>query len=260
MTMRKIIDFHAHPRYDFHYIHHGVEITDDRFRDDLQNAGVSAVCGSVIWEAMQNTESSSFGDIIVQANRTALQCREKWGSFYCPGIHIHPGFVQTSCEEITWAKANGIGLIGELVPYMMGWQRYSSPETVEILTYAAELDMTVSMHPTFPEDMEKLAAALPHLKLVYAHLSGYGQYEEHIALMKKYDNVYFDYSAHGSDHDGLLRKTIDLVGRDRILFGTDYPGINPASDIAAVLHEDLTEEELECVFYRSAERLLKIHI
>ena len=43
-------------------------------------------------------------------------------------------------------------------------------------------------------------------------------------------------------------------------FGTDYPGVNPASDIAAVLHEDLTEEELECVFYRSAERLLKIQV
>ena len=76
--------------------------------------------------------------------------------------------------------------------------------------------------------------------------------------MRKYDNVYFDYSAHGSDFDGILRKTIDSVGCDRILFGTDYPGVNPASDIAAVLYEDLTFREYECIFHKNAEQLLKL--
>ena len=41
--------------------------------------------------------------------------------------------------------------------------------------------------------------------------------------MRKHQNVYFDYSAHVSDYDGILRKTIDRVGCDRILFGTDFP-------------------------------------
>ncbi|MBQ7982910.1 MAG: amidohydrolase [Clostridia bacterium] len=260
MEHNKIIDFHVHPRYDFHLANHGVDITDDRFRDDLQANGISAVCGSVVYAYIQGKERSSYGSVIIDANRTALSCRERWGEFYYPGIHVHPDFVQLSCEEIAWARANGITLIGELVPYMMGWQSYSSTEMLEILSYAAELDMIVSMHPTNPQDMKALAAALPHLKLVFAHLGGYGQYEHHLALMRKYENVYFDYSAHGSDFDGILRKTINLVGREKILFGTDYPGVNPASDIAAVLYEDLTSDEIECVFYKNAEHLLQIHI
>lgn len=129
---------------------------------------------------------------------------------------------------------------------------------LEILSYAEELDMVVSMHPSTPDDMEALAAALPHLRLVYAHLDGYGQYDSHLALLQKYDNVCFDYSAHGSDFDGILRKTIDRVGCDRILFGTDYPGVNPASDIAAVLYEDLTSREYEYIFHKNAEQLLKL--
>ena len=260
MTPYTIIDFHTHPRYDFHRIGHGVDITDQRFYADLRANGITAACGSVLCASMQGAQPASYSAVITQANRTALACRDAWGDFYHPGIHVHPAFVQTSCEEITWANANGITLIGELVPYMMGWKQYSCPEMLEILSYAAELDMVVSMHPTDPADMERLAAALPHLQLVYAHLGGYDQYDNHLALMRKYDNVYFDYSAHGSDADNLLRKPIDLVGRDRILFGTDYPGINPASDIAAVRFEDLTSDELECVFYRNAARLLAIQI
>ncbi|MBR5869782.1 MAG: amidohydrolase [Clostridia bacterium] len=260
MEQYKIIDFHVHPRYDFHLTNHGVDITNDRFRDDLQANGITAACGSVIFASMQGQPLSMYESVIKDANRAAFSCREQWGDFYYPGIHIHPAFVKTSCEEISRAHAQGILLIGELVPYMMGWQSYSCPEMLEILSYAAELDMVVSMHPTNPQDMGALAAALPHLKLVYAHLSGYGQYEHHLDLMQKYENVYFDYSAHGSDFDGLLRKTIDRVGRDRILFGTDYPGVNPASDIAAVLYEDLTTDEAECVFYKNAAQLMNLHL
>lgn len=52
MKPQRIIDFHVHPRYDFHLANHGVEITDELFRDDLLSCGITAVCGSVIhaWE------------------------------------------------------------------------------------------------------------------------------------------------------------------------------------------------------------------
>lgn len=48
------------------------------------------------------------------------------------------------------------------------------------------------------------------------------------------------------------------VGSDRLLFGTDYPGVGPAADIAAVLFEPLTHREREAIFFRNAERLLGI--
>ena len=129
---------------------------------------------------------------------------------------------------------------------------------LEILSYAEELDMVVSMHPSTPDDMEALAAALPHLRLVYAHLGGYGQYDSHLALLQKYDNVCFDYSAHGSDFDGILRKTIDRVGCDRILFGTDYPICNPACYVSCIMYENLTDNELELIMHKNAERVYKL--
>ena len=116
MERYKIIDFHAHPRYDFHLENHGVDITDDLFRRDLEANGITAACGSVISASMQGKALSSYESVITEANRTALSLLEKWGDFYYPGIHVHPAFVRTSCEEIAWARSHGITLIGELVP------------------------------------------------------------------------------------------------------------------------------------------------
>ena len=77
-------------------------------------------------------------------------------------------------------------------------------------------------------------------------------------MLKKYENVCFDISAYGMYKDGSLRYTIDRVGAERLLFGTDYPGVGPATDIAGVLYEKLTEDEQEAIFCNNAKRLLSI--
>ena len=255
----RIIDFHTHPLYDFHLRDTGIDITPEIFRADLLANGVCMACGSVIYDSIDvrhGVAVEEYARIVPELNRRAMECRDILGDFYVPGIHIHPAFVELSCEEIEKAHARGVRLVGELVPYMMGWKRYSAPETVEILRLAAEYGMVVSMHPSNYEDMDALATALPNLKIVYAHLGGYGGYEGHLELMRRHGNVCFDYSAHGSDFDGTLRRAIDAAGRDRILYGTDYPGAGPAADKAAVLFEGLTDAELEAVFSLNAARLL----
>lgn len=61
-----------------------------------------------------------------------------------------------------------------------------------------------------------LAAALPHLKIAYAHLDGR---EKQIVLIQKHENACYDFSAYGANHEGLLRHVINHVSADRILFG-----------------------------------------
>jgi len=254
----EIIDFHAHPMYDFHLVNHGVNIDLQRFRDDLTANGITKVCGSVIYNAMNDLPLCEYEHIIPKLNNQALECREIYGDFYIPGIHVHPEFVELSCREIERCHAKSVKLIGELVPYMMKWKKYACPGFIEILEYAREFDMVVNMHPSDPQDMLELCKAMPGIKLVWAHFSGYGWIDDEIDLLKNFDNVYFDISAHGTDRDGTLRYAIDRIGCDRLLFGTDYPGIGPASDIAAVMFEDLTDNEREAIFSLNAKRLLSL--
>lgn len=254
----EIIDFHCHPGYDFHLGNHGVAIDPRRFRHDLMANGITKCCGSIIDRAMCGRPVSEYEQLIPALNNRALAMRELWGDFYVPGIHVHPAFVELSCHEIERCHANGVRLIGELVPYMMGWSVCTSPEFLTIMECAAAHEMIVNIHPTNTADMYALSAAVPRLKLVWAHLSGYGGFDDHIEMLKRHENVYFDISAHGTDTVGTLRRTIDAVGCDRLLFGTDYPGVGPASDIAAVLFEPLTDDEREAIFSRNAKRLLGI--
>ena len=253
-----IIDFHAHPMYDFHLPTHGVDIDLPRFRDDLLANGISRVCGSVIYRAMNNRPLEEYEEIIPRLNDQALACRDFFGDFYIPGIHVHPAFVELSCREIARCHAMGVRLIGELVPYMMQWKAYACPGFLEIMEYAAELNMVVNMHPSTPDDMLAFSKAMPKLTMVWAHISGYGHYEHHMELLRRFENVHFDISAHGTDFDCTLRRTIDQVGCERLLFGTDYPGITPASDVAAVMFEPLTDSEREAIFSGNARRLLHL--
>ena len=108
--------------------------------------------------------------------------------------------------------------------------------------------------------MEGLFKALPELKIVVAHLDGYGLYDWSIEMMKNYDNVYFDISAHGTDRPGMLRDAVNKVGSERILYGSDYPGYSEAPFIDSVLNAGLTEAETDNIFYKNAEVLLNINI
>ena len=76
-----------------------------------------------------------------------------------------------------------------------------------------------------------------------------------VDMMKKYHNVYYDISAHGIDRKGMLRDAVNKVGKERILYGTDYPGYDPALFINSVIHSGLTDDEQEFIFYKNAERL-----
>ena len=106
--------------------------------------------------------------------------------------------------------------------------------------------------------MYALSRAVPRLKLVWAHFSGYGGLEAHIDMLKSFPNVYFDISAHGTDLVGTLRKAIDCVGYDRLLFGTDYPMWDHKGEYERFNRLNLTDAEREKILYQNAETLLHL--
>ena len=74
---------------------------------------------------------------------------------------------------------------------------------------------------------------------------------------QRYENVYFDISAHGT-REGMLADAVSKVGADRILFGTDYPGYSPTPFIESVLRADVSDAAREKILYGNAARLFGI--
>jgi len=247
-----IIDFHAHPFLRDPTGHYNRLDSMDDFIAGLKRAGISLVCGSVIAPA-----GNSF-DAVRRLNDDALEIARRCPDFYVPGIHIHTGFVRESCEEIERARAAGVKLIGELVPYMMGGFTYSPRTAYPIYDLAQDLGMVLNVHPTTADDLDTLVRDFPRLPVVKAHPGEYSEYTAHLDRMKRHDNAYLDLSGTGLFRNGALRYGIDRAGVSRFLFGTDYPICNPAMQVHGVWYERLTDSEYEAVFSGNAKRLLRL--
>ena len=129
----RIFDFHLHPGYDFHNDELGYEITPARFVAGLAEQGVTGCAGSVIHKADSKREVAAYAEILPRLNEEALAFQQSYPSLYVPGIHVHPSHPELSALQIEHYAANGVRLVGELVPYLMGWRNYSDPVLWDIL-------------------------------------------------------------------------------------------------------------------------------
>ena len=114
-----IIDFHTHPFINNKHnsCFYSDMVTNSNFKDILNKAGIDHICGSVIYK------TNNF-DEIKKLNSEALELKKIWGDFYTPGIHIHPYYIEESIDELKIMSARGVKLVGELVPYYNGWEKY----------------------------------------------------------------------------------------------------------------------------------------
>ncbi len=255
--MFEIIDFHTHPFIEpLHNIcshkefcHMGPEDTRAVF-DSLR---VSKICGSVI-------TTQAFPDQwekIRLNNDTALALKELYGDFYVPGFHIHPAYPEESLGEIRRMHSLGVRLIGELVPYMDGWNNYACEAFSALLDEAGRRNMVVSFHSMGDDEMDAMVKAHRDVVFVAAHPGEYGSLMRHIERMKMSENYYLDLSGTGLFRYGMLRRVIDEMGVDRVLFGSDFPTCNPAMFVGGVLLDPLlTDGEKEQIFAGNAKKLL----
>lgn len=250
-----ITDFHTHPflNDNENVCFYENTITDSEdFRQSMVNWGVTKFCGSVITKV----RATDFAQIR-KLNDSALALKEKWGDLYEPGIHIHPSFVKESCAELERCRKKGVKMVGELVPYMMGWEMYYTKEMHEIYDCIQSLGYScVSLHTMNEDGMEAAVKNFPKINFVAAHPNDKPCFLRHLERMQKYPNYYLDLSGTGIFRFGLIKYGIKQVGSERFLFGSDYPICNAYMYIAAVCGERMTTHARENIFYKNAERIL----
>ena len=249
-----IFDFHLHPGYDFH----GPALEYHNFCEPLKQAGITKCAGSFININGKNRPIEEYATIIPEYNRLVWEFHDTDPDFFIPGIHIHPDFPEMSLPEIEMHHKKGGILIGEFVPYMMGWS-FAHKNLLPLLATIRDLGMVVSIHPSRDfSPIEQIMSQLPDLKLVVAHLGGYDLYDKTLSLMKQYDTVYTDISAHSADFPGIIAEAVNRVGSERILYGSDYPGYKTTPFIESVLQAPIAYAEKENILYNNAARLLEI--
>ena len=99
------------------------------------------------------------------------------------------------------------------------------------------------------QQVEALCQAVPELSFVLAHPGG-GKDEilPRVALVARLPNLHLDISGSGIDRLGMLRRAVDTAGKEKILFGSDYPINNPAVYVHGLLFESLSDDERTAIF------------
>ena len=98
-----------------------------------------------------------------------------------------------------------------------------------------------------------IARRHPKTKILMAHLGG--NCYDGIPAIRDLKNVWVDTSGSTFFHGDDLNYTVEQIGVERILFGTDQTG-SCGSNIGQVLGADLTQEQRELIFYKNAQKLL----
>ncbi|HEY5753930.1 MAG TPA: amidohydrolase family protein [Chthoniobacterales bacterium] len=183
-------------------------------------------------------------------------------------------------DQLQRALDAGLCGIGELFPQV---QRFTFEDDVwsQLVGIAVERDVPINLHvsdplaaaPSMPhpaplKDFVNLAQRFPDAKFVLAHWGGgIPFYELNPKVRALLKNIYYDTAATPLLYDKrVFRSTVDLIGADRILFGTDYPLLCYPADSRetdferqrAEAEETLTLEERELVMGGNLRRLLHL--
>ncbi len=108
-----------------------------------------------------------------------------------------------------------------------------------------------------PRRIRKLLEEFPRLTVIAAHFGGWSVFDVAVEYLQD-KNCYLDCSS--SVMFVGKRRALELIriyGAERMLFGSDYPMWNPAEELSVLQSLGLTGEELDCMLYKNAERILE---
>lgn len=104
-----------------------------------------------------------------------------------------------------------------------------------------------------PSEIACLARKFPGLRIAIAHMRGCGF--KGIQDVSKLPNVWIDTSGTYYE-DGYLEYALKAVGPDRILFGSDYPGRDMATQLSRIYSLELKQDDRDKLLGGNAEMFL----
>jgi len=192
---------------------------------------------------------------------------------------VQPSAGPPALDGLRRALDAGMCGIGEVFPQAQGFS-LDDPGWDAVVDLAVEYDVPINLHVTDPLAIDPevaqptplegyLAIAQRHPKAVFilAHWGGgLPFYELNPRVRQSLANVFYDTAASPLIYDPrVFRQVIDLVGAERVLYGSDYPLLlHPAKSrepefnrfLADIEAAELTKNESQAILGENLIRLL----
>lgn len=197
----------------------------------------------------------------VLTNETAAREAQMFPGRVYGYIYIAPSNGMEVCRENLRKYSKNPAFVG--IKFLSGYQgQCDDPVYLYAADFANEAGCPLLLHTwadnPSTKSMAKLAQDHPNLNLLIAHQGG-GKADDTLRTapyMKDIPNIYMELC--GSLHNTLSFSDIaDLVGADRMIFGTDAVDLDPRFDFGRLALSDLSDTDKKKIFAENYLRLLE---
>jgi predicted TIM-barrel fold metal-dependent hydrolase len=131
--------------------------------------------------------------------------------------------------------------------------------TAELLRDCGALGVPALFHCgddpyTTPQAIALGADLAPDTAVVLGHMGGYLHVDDAITMAERHPNLYLETSA--MPYPRKIAEAVDRVGAERVVFGSDGPGCNPALEVDKVRMLGLPPGVERRILWENAARLL----
>jgi predicted TIM-barrel fold metal-dependent hydrolase len=216
----------------------------DQAVERLKASGTDAVLFNMWQGVFAETETD-----LDQANAEALALAESHAGYLFPGACIHPAFPALSLDWLARFRERGFLWVGELVHYRKPY-RYIDNAFLELAAECEKRGHVLQLH-NHP-DILSLAEWFPRLRLVCSHIS-----LDWLPRLAPHPNAWLDISGGvGGLQLGCIEQAKELLGPDRLLYGTDFTGYDPRCYQTRLLTAAPDPVEREKIYSGNLMRLL----
>ncbi|MFC1918370.1 amidohydrolase family protein [Chloroflexota bacterium] len=187
---------------------------------------------------------------------------------------VQPRLLKAALNEIERCARGGIRGIGEMRPDMQLLDLRDEEVTKPFIETITKHNLILLIHASEPVGHEyqgkgsitpdifyPLITGFPALNLVCAHWGGGLPFYALMPEVKKaMNNVFFDTAASPFLYTPqIYNQVIQILGADKILFGTDYPLLPPSRLLKEIKSLNLAEETERLILSGNARRLLGVN-
>lgn len=205
-----------------------------------------------------------------EANDYLLECAARFPRRIVPLCSVNPAWGDAALHEIARCAKAGAKGIGELHPDSQGFRLDDAKLLKPLADLARQLGLVVLTHVsepvgheypgkgrTTPQQALAFAEAFPDVRLICAHWGGglpfYAMMPEVGAALS---NVWFDSAASPFLYQPrVFAVGAELIGRDKVLFGSDFPLLRPERVLRDLRASGLGEEAERGILGDNAARL-----
>jgi uncharacterized protein len=193
----------------------------------------------------------------VEGNNTVLELMRAAPDRILGYCVVHPRYGERALQELDRCIVKG-GMIGaKLYPVAPRW-RADEASAFPIMEALAKMRVPILMHADPLQPLFNLVEHFPEATIIMAHMGGGGSPTSITAAIhesRRFENVYHD-TATSLVESNMVEEAVRVVGAERVLLGTDYPVLDPFSQVAKVRSANVSEKEKEQILGLNIKRLM----